>query len=73
VRQATLYTNAHHAETVPILAAYSHIDPAVIAKMNRLTNATAVVPQEIQPVIDAAVKYKVIDGTFSAQDFLVRV
>lgn len=69
--QATTYTNAHHAETVPIVAEYSHIDPDVIRKMNRLTNAITVDPKEIQPSIDAAVKYKVIDTGFSAKEFLV--
>jgi len=69
--EATTYTNAHHAETVPILAAYSGIDPDVIRKMNRLTNAVILDPKEIQPSIDAAAKYKFIDAGFSARELLV--
>jgi len=70
MREATLYTNAHHAETVPLLADYSHLDPDVIRKMNRLTNATSVDAREIQPAIDAAAKYKYIDEPFSARELL---
>lgn len=69
--EANAYSNAHHAETVPILAAYSHIDPAVIMKMNRLSNATVLDPSEIQPAIDAAAKYKYIDAAFRAKELLL--
>jgi NitT/TauT family transport system substrate-binding protein len=70
-RTATLYTNAHHAETVPILAAYSHLDPAVISRMNRLTSATSLNTAAIQPAIDAAAKYKFIPSAFPASDFFI--
>jgi len=70
LRAAALYTNAHHAETVPLLAAYAHIDPEVIKRMNRLTNATSLDVTYIQPAIDAAVKYKVIDKGFSASELI---
>ena len=68
---ANAYANGHHSETVPILAAYTHIDPAVISSMNRLSNATTLDPHMIQPVIDAAAKYKYIPEPFSAQDLLL--
>jgi NitT/TauT family transport system substrate-binding protein len=70
-RTATLYTNAHHAETVPILAAYSHLDPAVIGRMTRLTSATSLNASEIQPAIDAAAKYKFIPSAFPASAFFI--
>lgn len=71
MRAATTYTNAHHAETVPILATYAKLDPDVISRMNRLTNATEVRPGDIQPAINAAVKYRVIDKAFSAGELLI--
>jgi NitT/TauT family transport system substrate-binding protein len=71
IYRSAAYTNAHHAETVPILAAYSHIEPDVIAKMNRQNNATAVDPNDVQPAIDVAVRYKVIETGFPAREFLV--
>jgi NitT/TauT family transport system substrate-binding protein len=69
-REAALYTNAHHAETLPLLAAYAHLDPDIIKRMNRLTNATSLDVAYIQPAIDAAVKYRVIDKGFPASDLI---
>lgn len=71
MREATAFTNAHHDATVPIVARYAHIDPAVVRKMNRLTNALTLQPNEIQPSIDAAVKYRFIDRGFSAEELLL--
>jgi NitT/TauT family transport system substrate-binding protein len=71
MHDANAYCNAHHAETVPILAAYSHIDPQIIATMNRLTNAPDIDVQDIQPLIDTAAKYKYIDAAFAAKELLI--
>lgn len=54
VREAAAYTNAHHDETVPMIAAYTGIEPKVLRKMHRDTNATEVDAKDIQAVIDAA-------------------
>lgn len=70
LRQATLYTNAHPADTVDLLAAYTHIDPAVIRKMNRLTCATSIDRGDVQRIIDSAVKYKFIERGFSVDELL---
>lgn len=71
MRDANAYSNTHHAETAPILAEYAHLDPEVIAKMNRLNNAVTLDPQEIQPAIDAAAKYKFIGQPFPAKELLL--
>jgi hypothetical protein len=71
MRDANRYANAHHDETAVILADYAHLDAAVIMKMNRLSNATALDPQMIQPTIDAAAKYKYIDAAFPAKELLL--
>lgn len=71
VRTATTYTNTHHAETVSLLAEYSHIDPEVIRKMQRTPNATTLNERQIQPAIDMGAKYKYINRAFSAKDLLV--
>lgn len=70
VREASIYTNAHHAETVALLAEYSHMDPEVIRKMQRGTNATTLNERDIQPAIDLAAKYKYISQAFAARDLL---
>ena len=70
VGRASTFTNAHHADTVQLLANYAHMPADVIAKMNRLTNATSVDPKAIEPSIAAAVKYGIIDKTFPATDLI---
>jgi NitT/TauT family transport system substrate-binding protein len=72
MRQAAAYGNAHHAETAPLLADYGHLDPAVVARMNRFVYPTSLDAALIQPAIDAAVKYKVIDHGFSAADLIAK-
>lgn len=71
IRTATQYTNGHHAETVSLLAEYSHIDPDAIRKMQRGTNATSLNENEIQPAIDIGAKYKYIERAFPAKNLLV--
>jgi len=71
MREAATYTNAHHDETVPILAAYSGLDQDALRKMHRDTNATEVDPRDIQPAIDAAYKYKFINAPFDAKELIV--
>lgn len=58
--QAATYTNAHRAETAPLLAEASSIPLAVIEHMPRVTNGTRARPEDVQPVIDAAARYKTI-------------
>jgi NitT/TauT family transport system substrate-binding protein len=68
--EAATYTNAHHNETVDMLAAYSHIDPAVIRAMTRATTAVKLDPRDLQPTIDAAARYKLIDKPFPAEELI---
>lgn len=70
VRAAAAYTNAHHAETVPLIAPFWGIDADVIAHMERATSGGALDPREIQPMIDAAARYKIIDHAFNASELL---
>jgi NitT/TauT family transport system substrate-binding protein len=68
--EAVTYTNAHHDETVPIVADFTGMQPAVIAKMARVLAWPSVVPAHIQPVIDASAKYGVIKAGFPAADVI---
>ncbi len=70
MRRATIYTNAHSAEIIPMVAAYSHLQPDALKQIHFLTNATTVEPDDIQPSIDAAVRYKVIANGFPASDLI---
>lgn len=70
VRQAAAYTNKHHGETVEMISAFSGMDPAVVAGMTRATIAYGLDPRDIQPLIDVAAKYKVIEHSFDAQELI---
>jgi NitT/TauT family transport system substrate-binding protein len=69
-RRAAAYTDSHRTETVALLAGYSHIAPETIRRMARSTAGTVVDPKDIQPVIDAALKYKIIDKPFPAHELI---
>jgi NitT/TauT family transport system substrate-binding protein len=70
LRAAAAYTNTHHAETLAMTAAFWGIDPGALAAMTRASVGLTVEPREIQPVIDAAVKYGVIEEKFDARDLI---
>ena len=53
-----------------VLAKFSAMEPARIAKMHRISYATALDPRLIQPMIDACAKYKVIPAAFDAKDMI---
>ena len=69
---AAVYTNAHHAETVALMADVTKIQPAILAKMARVQGATQATsdPALMQPLIDAAAKYKMIPRAFPAKDLM---
>ena len=70
MRTATLYANAHHVETAPLIAAFANLDPARVAQMKRVTCAEYLDARDIQPAIDAAAHYKAIDRAFPAQELI---
>jgi NitT/TauT family transport system substrate-binding protein len=70
---ASAYCNGHQSQTVALLAAFTKMDPATIAGMSRTVFATSLDPVLIQPLIDTAAKYKVIDQPFDARDFFAHL
>lgn len=56
MREAIVHTNAHLAETVDLVASFTGIEARIVARSVR--------------AIDAAVKYKVIERGFDAQDLI---
>ncbi|MGA2393980.1 MAG: ABC transporter substrate-binding protein [Candidatus Lustribacter sp.] len=70
MRTADDFANTHHAETAPLVAAFNGIDPAVALQMHRNVFAVYLDPREIQPAIDAAARYKLIDHAFPAQELI---
>jgi NitT/TauT family transport system substrate-binding protein len=67
---AAAYANAHHAETEPLIAGFTLISLDDVHKMTRGVFGTALKASDIQPVIDVAVKYQMIDHPFPAQELI---
>jgi NitT/TauT family transport system substrate-binding protein len=70
IRDATMYTNTHHAQTLPIYAAFAKIDPKDIADAPRAQSAPYVGAKDIQPMIDVAVRYGVLARTVDPQELI---
>ena len=66
--EAGAYTNAHKAETVPLMSEITKISPAIFQKMVRVDAATTSDPSLIQPAIEVAARYKYIPRSFPAKD-----
>jgi len=68
IRDAGEYADSHHAEMVPLLASFTKLDPDLVAKTIKNGGSPYLDPKLIQPMIDATVKYQIIDEPFSATD-----
>jgi NitT/TauT family transport system substrate-binding protein len=72
IRTASAYANTHHAETLPLIAEYTKVEPSVLAGMTRITFAERLDPRDIQPLIDACARYGVIERRFDANELIRR-
>ena len=70
VAESSTYTNAHPAETVDMVSKFTNVAPADIASMTRVTCGTKLDPTQIQPLVDLAVKYKIIPVSFDARNLI---
>ena len=70
MKDAEAYCNAHPNDTVNDIATYTGLAPALIAHMIHPLYPEALDPADIQPVIDTAVKYKLLDHGFDAGDVI---
>lgn len=70
MQEAATYVAAHEAEVVPLLAQFTGVDPASLAKIHHPDRLIAIGPAELQPVIDTAVKYDVIAKPLLAKDLI---
>ena len=67
------WANGHHDETAPILATYAKLDLGRIRAMNRTRYAASLDPKLMQPVLDIALRYQLIEKPVAAADLIVRV
>lgn len=69
-REAGNYVGAHESDVVGITAEYTGADPKTLANMHHGERTIALPPEILQPMIDAAAKYKLIDKAFPASDMI---
>ncbi len=70
VTTAAAYTNAHHDETAAMVAQFTSIPLPVVQEMTRTPSGTKLDADQLQPIIDAAVKYKVLPHGFAAAEMI---
>lgn len=68
--EAVEYTNAHPEATTDMMSEATKIPLAVFSKMSRVKSAASLEPGMVQPLIDAAAKYKAIPRGFAAKEFI---
>ena len=64
--QSANYLNTHQAETVGLVARFTGALPDVVKSIPRETFATTLEARDVQPYIDASVKYKFIPERIDA-------
>jgi NitT/TauT family transport system substrate-binding protein len=69
MRESAAYVNAHNAETVPLVAAYTGLAPEVVAS-GRVQHGVRLEIATIQPLIDDGARYKIIPARFDAHDVI---
>jgi hypothetical protein len=65
-----VYTNAHLAELVPIVAEYTKISPDTLRHAARERMAVDISPAQLQPLIDTAARFGELAAPFPARDLL---
>jgi NitT/TauT family transport system substrate-binding protein len=66
IHDSNIYCNAHHAETVPLVAENAKIDEKMVARMARITFGDYLRAADIQPLVNVAAKYGAISKPFDA-------
>jgi NitT/TauT family transport system substrate-binding protein len=70
IRKAAVWANAHPKESALLLTKFTKVDPAVAAKMTRAVYATSLDPAQLQPVLDNAVRYGMLDKPLDANELI---
>jgi NitT/TauT family transport system substrate-binding protein len=69
IREAAIYVNGHHTETGSILTKFAMVASGDVGKV-RVLQGTRLDAASLQPLIDAAARYKLITDRFDAKDLI---
>jgi NitT/TauT family transport system substrate-binding protein len=70
MHEATNYTNVHPDQTVDIVAGFTGATPDSVRHSHRAQSAGYLDPRALQPLIDIAAKYGLIERSFPAADII---
>jgi NitT/TauT family transport system substrate-binding protein len=70
MRESAVWAGTHHRESADILSKYTHVTPAQINQVTRVTYGEHLTPDLIQPNMDVAVKYGVLKAAFPISDMI---
>ncbi len=71
IHRATLYTNAHYAEILPLIGSYTKLPMDTLRTMHQIKGGPTLVAEDIQPMIDVAAKYHAIPNAFPARELML--
>ena len=71
IREAAIYVNGHHTETSGILTKFAMVQSGDVGKI-RVLQGTRLDAASLQPLIDAAARYKLIADRFDAKDLIYK-
>jgi ABC-type nitrate/sulfonate/bicarbonate transport system substrate-binding protein len=68
--EANAYVVAHEAEGDAVMAQFAGLDPSTATSIHHPERAAAIAPSDVQPVIDAAAKMKLIPKIIPAAEMI---
>jgi NitT/TauT family transport system substrate-binding protein len=72
MREAAVWANRNPDKSLPILAKYTKLDLQVVHGIVRARFGETLVPAALQPAIDVAAHYKLIDAAYPAQEIIYK-
>jgi NitT/TauT family transport system substrate-binding protein len=73
IYETARWANTHRSETLSILARVGKMDMDAVRNMVRVQYATSLDGSQVQPVLDVAAKYKLLDRPVDAGSFIARL
>ncbi len=70
IAEAVTYTNAHPDEMIDDIVAFTKVERSLAVRMKHSIQEPTLVASEIQPVIDAAAKYHVLERSYPASELV---
>jgi NitT/TauT family transport system substrate-binding protein len=70
LQRAATYSNSHHAEVIAAVAPFWGIDASLLATMKPTRTASALNAKDIQPLLDAALRYGIIPKPITARSMI---